>query len=164
VGVPLGGGDSGVAEHLLYGSDVHALVNEESRCGVPGIVDPDISDAGLLQDGLPVLPVLDSFDRGAVLGGEHQVVVLPALPRLLALGVLDRIVRLELSEEFGRALQGEPALALALAEDQAAARPLGALVRVARAVLEAGPTWSGRCPASSPRPGRYLRRPEASWS
>ncbi|MFF4194109.1 hypothetical protein [Nonomuraea sp. NPDC001831] len=55
----------------------------------------------------------------------------------LSLGVLDFAVRLELGEECRRALESELALALALPEDQAAARPLGALVRVADAVFEA---------------------------
>lgn len=50
---------------------------------------------------------------------------------------------LELGEEFERALEGELALALALAEDQAAAGALGALVRRAGAVLEAGPLVAG---------------------
>ncbi|MET7459007.1 hypothetical protein [Nonomuraea sp. NPDC005501] len=104
-----------MAEDLLHDSDVHALLDEERRGGVPGVMDANVSDAGLFEDRLPALPVLGSFDGSAVLGGEHQVVVLPALPRFLALGVLDFAVSLELGEEFGRALESELALALALA-------------------------------------------------
>jgi hypothetical protein len=99
VGVSLGGRDSRVAEDLLDDTDVHALLDEERRGGVVGVVDADVSDAGLLEDGLPELPVLGSFDRSAVLGGEHQIVMLPALPCFFPLGVLDFTVGLELGEE-----------------------------------------------------------------
>ncbi|GAA4933800.1 hypothetical protein GCM10023334_041720 [Nonomuraea thailandensis] len=56
---------------------------------------------------------------------------------------------LELGEELGRALKGELALALALPKDHAAAASLGALVRVAGAVLETGPLVAGM---AAPRP------------
>lgn len=70
MGVALSGGHSGVAEHLLYDTDVHTLLDEEGRRDIPGVVDPDVPDAGLLDDGLPDLPVLGTFDGGAVLGRE----------------------------------------------------------------------------------------------
>ncbi|MDA0631878.1 hypothetical protein OUY22_00490 [Nonomuraea sp. MCN248] len=42
-----------MTENLLYDTDVHTLLDEERRGGVPGVVDPDVPDAGLLEDGLP---------------------------------------------------------------------------------------------------------------
>jgi hypothetical protein len=139
VGVALGGGHSGVAEDLLNDPDVHTLLDEERRGGVPCIVHSDVPDAGLLEDGLPLLPVLGALDGGSVIGREHQVVVFPPVSGLLPRSVLYLAVCLELGEELGRALEGELALALALAEDQAAAGSLGVLVRVAGAVVETGP-------------------------
>ena len=38
---------SGVAEHFLDDADVHALLNQQSRGRVPGIVDPGVADLRL---------------------------------------------------------------------------------------------------------------------
>nr|WP_235994863.1 hypothetical protein [Nonomuraea montanisoli] len=116
---------------------VDALLYQQGGGGVPGVVDSDVSDAGLLEDGLPLLPVLCALDRAAVSGGEDEVVIRPPVPRLEAFGGLGFLVRFEERQECRRALERELALALALPEDQAAAGPLRALIRVADAVLRA---------------------------
>ncbi|MGJ6968967.1 hypothetical protein ACSDR0_44430 [Streptosporangium sp. G11] len=97
----------------------------------------------MLEDGFPHLPVLGALDRAAVAGGEHEIVILPAIPRLETLRGLDLAVCLEEREQLGRALKGELALALSLAEDDAPAGAFRALVGVARTVLEAGPLEAG---------------------
>ncbi|GAA3514603.1 hypothetical protein GCM10023075_77070 [Streptosporangium album] len=100
------------------------------------VVHPDVPYSGLLENHLPHLPILGAFDRATVRGGEHEVVVLPAVPRLEAFRGLDLAVCLEERQEFGWALEGELALALALPEDDASARAFWAPIGVARAVLE----------------------------
>nr|WP_260478218.1 hypothetical protein [Nonomuraea sp. WAC 01424] len=49
MGVALGGGHSGVAEHLLNDPDVHTLLDEDCRGGVASVANPDVSDASLLK-------------------------------------------------------------------------------------------------------------------
>ena len=62
-----------MAKNLLHDADMHALFDQQSRCGVPGIVDPGVADLRLGEDGLPGPPVLGAFDRAAALGGENQI-------------------------------------------------------------------------------------------
>nr|WP_281284776.1 hypothetical protein [Nonomuraea mesophila] len=77
-----------MTENLLYDSDVHSLLDEESRGGMPRVVDPDVPNVGLLEYRLPELPVLGALDGGAELGREHQVMILPSIAGLLPFGVL----------------------------------------------------------------------------
>lgn len=93
MGVALCGGDPGVAEDLLYDSDVDALLYQQGRRCVPGVMDPRVSDAGLLEDGLPLLPVLRTLDRAAVLRREDQIVIGPPAPGPQPFGGLDLLVR-----------------------------------------------------------------------
>lgn len=67
---------------------------------------------------------MDLRTANAVWWQQHQVVVFPPVSGLLPRSVLYLAVCLELGEELGRALEGELALAPALAEDQAAAGSL----------------------------------------
>jgi hypothetical protein len=46
-----------MAEDLLHDADMHALGDQESCGGVPGIVDPRVADLRLGEDGLPGPPV-----------------------------------------------------------------------------------------------------------
>ncbi|MFI7636884.1 hypothetical protein [Nonomuraea sp. NPDC049400] len=46
---------TGVAEDLLNDADVHALLDEERRGGVPGVVDSDVPD-GVHVDVRPAAP------------------------------------------------------------------------------------------------------------
>jgi hypothetical protein len=131
VGVALCGGDSGVAEDLLNHPDVYALLDQQGRCGVPGVVDSGVSYACLLEDGLPLLPVLCALNRATCLGREDQVVISPPVPRFQAFRGLGLLMRLEEDEKGGRTLERQLALSLALPEHQAAAGPLRAPVRVA---------------------------------
>jgi hypothetical protein len=67
----------GMAKNLLHDADVHALFDQQSRSGMPCIVDPGVADLCLGEDGLPGAPILGLFDRAAVFGGEDQVMVCP---------------------------------------------------------------------------------------
>jgi len=62
-----------MAKNLLHDADMHAMCDQQSRSGVPRIVDPGIADLRLGEDGLPGPPVLGAFDRAAALGGENQI-------------------------------------------------------------------------------------------
>ena len=122
----------------MYDPNVHTLLDEQGGGGVPGVVNPGIPHLGA-KDGLQHPPVLGAFDRPAVAGSEHQVVVGPcaACPQPL-LGLPLAVLAQQLQER-GRALESQLALALALPEDQAAARPLRAFVGVPGAFRSA---WS----------------------
>ena len=73
MGVALRCRHPGMAKHLLDDADMDALLNQQSRSGVPRIVDPGVADLRLGEDGLPGPPVLGAFDRAAALGGENQI-------------------------------------------------------------------------------------------
>jgi hypothetical protein len=65
----------GVTEDLLDHADVDSLLDEKGRRGVPGVVDSGVSYAGLLEDGIPLLPVFRTLDRAAELRCEDQIVI-----------------------------------------------------------------------------------------
>lgn len=60
-------------------ADVDALLDEERGRRVPGVVEAAVTDAGLLEDGLPLAPVLCTADRAAVLLAEREIVILPVV-------------------------------------------------------------------------------------
>ena len=99
-----------MAKHLLDDTDMHTLLDQESRGRVPHIVDPDVPDLRLPEDGLPRPSVLSPFDRAAAPGREHQVMVLPraARPqplRSLLLAVLRQLVQVCPQSSFVISLQ-----------------------------------------------------------
>lgn len=71
VGIALRRRHPGVAEHLLHNANVHTLLDQQSRGRMPAVVDPDVPDLRLAQDGLPGPPVLGAFNRGPAPGREH---------------------------------------------------------------------------------------------
>nr|WP_276615531.1 hypothetical protein [Nonomuraea basaltis] len=71
-----------MAEDLLDDPDVDALLYQQGGCGVPRVVDSGVPYAGLLEDGLPLLPVLCALDRTAELRREDQIVIGPLVPSL----------------------------------------------------------------------------------
>ena len=79
--VPLRCRDPGMAQDLLNDSDMNALLDQQRRRRVPGIVDPSVADLRLSEEGLPGPPVLGALDRAAMTGGEHQVMIRPCAPR-----------------------------------------------------------------------------------
>jgi hypothetical protein len=81
-----------VAEDLLYDADVDALFDEQCRRGVAGVVDSRVSYTGLLEDGLPLLPVLCALERAAELRCEDQIMISPLIPSLEAFGGLELLV------------------------------------------------------------------------
>lgn len=123
-----------MAKHLLDDADMHARLDQESRGSVPGIVDPGVADLRLPKDGLPRPPVLSPFDRTATPGREHQVMVCPRAARPQPLrGLLLAMLPQQLQER-GRTLKSEPALPLALPENDAAANTVRAFSSVTSAV------------------------------
>ena len=66
-----------MAEHLHDDSGVHALGQQQGRCGVPPVMQSDFAHARLAQEGLPGTPIRLALDRPAVGLSEDQVVVLP---------------------------------------------------------------------------------------
>jgi hypothetical protein len=117
-----------MAKHLLNDADVHALLDQQRRSRMPGIVDPDRADPGLPEESLPGPPVLGPVDRTAILSGEDQIVIRPAVPGPQPFGCLPLAVLLEELQERRRALEREFALALALPKDDAPANASGAFV------------------------------------
>ena len=104
VGVALGRRNSGVPKYLLHDADVHALLDQQSSGGVPGIVDPDIPDLRLAQDGLLGPPVFGVCDRAAMTGGEHQIMVRPRVARPQPFRSLLPSVLAQQLQERGRAM------------------------------------------------------------
>jgi hypothetical protein len=66
-----------VAEYLLDDADVRALLDQQSRSRVTGIVNPGIADLRLSEDHLPDPSILGALDRPAAPSGEHEIVVRP---------------------------------------------------------------------------------------
>jgi hypothetical protein len=86
VGVALGLAELGVAEDLLDDADVGALLQQEGRGCVPGVVYTRRADSGFGEEVTPVLPVVVGVDGRAGGGGEDQVPVLPGGPGRLDYG------------------------------------------------------------------------------
>ena len=61
--VALGLTELGVPEDLLHDADVDALLQQESRCRVAGVVNPRFPDFRGLQERAPVFPVTARVDR-----------------------------------------------------------------------------------------------------
>ncbi|GII59001.1 hypothetical protein Pth03_73900 [Planotetraspora thailandica] len=72
MGVALGHSDVGVAEHFHDDADVHAHVDEEGPRRVTAVVDAYVADAGLLEDLLPLLPVVARVDGPPVQPGKTR--------------------------------------------------------------------------------------------
>jgi hypothetical protein len=70
-----------MAKNLLHNADVHALLDQQARGCIPGIVDTGVADVGLSEDGLPGPPVVGPCDRPTA-GGEYQVIAVHELPAL----------------------------------------------------------------------------------
>jgi hypothetical protein len=119
-----------MTKNLLHDADVHTLFDQQSRSGVPRIMDPRVTDLRLGEDGLPGAPVLGTFDRAAAFGGEDQVTVCPRAACPQPLRGLPLAVLLQQLQERGRALESELALALALPEDDATSGAVRALTGV----------------------------------
>jgi hypothetical protein len=90
-------GDACVAHDLLDDADVDALLDEERGGGVPGVVETAVSYAGLLEDGLPLAPVLGTAYRAAVLLAEDEVVILPVVTGHGSFEELFLLVRLQVA-------------------------------------------------------------------
>jgi hypothetical protein len=123
-----------MAEHLLSDTDVHALLDQQRRGGMPGVMDPGISHFGLPENHLPGPPVLGTFDRLALPCGEDQIMIPPGVSRRQPLDCLPIAMLLEQIQDRGRALERELAFALALPKDDAPVSPLRALVSVSKAI------------------------------
>jgi hypothetical protein len=123
-----------MAKDLLDDADMHALLDQESRGSVAGIVDPGVPDLRLPKDDLPRAPVLSPFDRAAAPGGENQVMIHPRAARPQPLRGLLLAVLPQQLQERGRTLEGELALPLALPENDAATNTVWAFSSVTSAV------------------------------
>lgn len=134
MGVALGCSDPRMAKHLLNDADVHALFDQQRRGGMPSVMDPGIPNSGLPEDRLPGTPVLGTFDRTAMPRGEDQIMILLGVPRPQSLGRLPLAALLEELEDWGRALERELALALALPKDNTSTQALRAFVGVSNAI------------------------------
>ena len=77
VGVALGLAELGVPEDLLYDPDVDALLQQERRRGVPGVVDPGLADPRSAEQRVPVIPVVVGVDWRAGRRAEDQIPVFP---------------------------------------------------------------------------------------
>nr|WP_231486492.1 hypothetical protein [Candidatus Blastococcus massiliensis] len=98
------------------------LAQQQGGSGVPAVVQPDVPDAGLLQQPRPVVVVGLLVDRPAVGLGEDQVLVVPLGAGQHPLAELGGLVPVQLGDERHR--QCERALAaagLGLLVDQPAA-------------------------------------------
>ena len=104
VGVALGCRHPGVAKYLLDDADVHALLDQQRRSGMPGIMNPGIPNPGLPEDRLPGPPVLGTLDRTAMPRGEYQIMILPGVACLQPLSCLPLSVLLEQIQDRTRAL------------------------------------------------------------
>ena len=130
MGITLRRRHPGVSENLLHHADVRALLDQQRRGGMPGIVDPGIPHLRLAQDSLPGSPILSALDGAAMAGREHQIMVRPRTARSQPLGGLPPMVLPQQLQERGRTLERELTLALALPKNDAASNTVRALVRM----------------------------------
>ena len=77
-----------MAEYLLHDADMDALLDQQSGRRVADVMHPRVPDLSPAKDRLPRPPVLGTFDRAAITGGEHQIVVRPRAARPQPLGRL----------------------------------------------------------------------------
>ena len=136
VGIALGCRHPRMAKYLLDDTDVHALLDQQCRGRMPGVMDPGIPNPGLPENRLPGPPVLGTFDRTAMPRGEDQIMILPGVSCPQPLSCLPLAVLLEQIQDRGRALEREFALALALAlpKDDASTNALRAFVGMSNAI------------------------------
>jgi hypothetical protein len=106
-----------MATHLLDDADVHALLDQQRRRGMPGVMDPCVPHPSLPENRLPGSPVVGAFDRTTVPRGEDEIVILPVISRPQPLGRLSLAVLPQQLQDRRRALERELALALALPKD-----------------------------------------------
>lgn len=102
------------------------------------VVKPSISDGSLTQERLPLLPVVAGIYGSSVRLRKQQVVVLPGRARVKAFRQLASAVGAQERHQLGRDHDDALALALRLAEDEAAALALRAVLRVGGAAFPAG--------------------------
>ncbi len=114
MGVALGCRHPGVAKYLLDNADMNTLRDQQSRSGVPGIVNPGVPNPCLPENVHPGPPVLSPLDRTAVPSSEHEVIVRPGVPRPQPLGCLPLAMLSKEIQDRGQALERELALALTL--------------------------------------------------
>ncbi|MBY3552629.1 hypothetical protein HGI15_04315 [Modestobacter lapidis] len=117
-----------MAEQLHDHPRVHALAEQQGGGGVPAVVQPDVPDAGFLQQPGPVVVVGLLVDRPAVGLREDQVLVVPLGAGQDPLAELGGLVLPECIEQRQR--QRQRALAAAglglLVDQPAAADPVDA--------------------------------------
>nr|WP_242471126.1 MULTISPECIES: hypothetical protein [unclassified Blastococcus] len=111
-----------VAEQLHDHPRVDVLAQQQGGGGVPAVVQPDVPDAGHLEQPRPVVVVGLLVDRPAVRLSEDQVLVVPLGAGQHLLAELGRLVPVEVGGQRDR--EGQGALAapgLGLLVDQPAA-------------------------------------------
>lgn len=74
--------DVGVAEEFLDDDEFDALFQQEGRGRVPQVVEADLPEAGLAEQGLEVAGEGGGFDRVAVGSGEDVAAVFSGSSRL----------------------------------------------------------------------------------
>ena len=100
-----------MAEELHHHARVHVLAEQQGGRGVPAVVQPDVPDAGGLEQPGPVVVVGLLVDRPAVGLGEDEVLVLPLGAGQHPLAEMRGRVPVQLDHERHR--EGERALAAA---------------------------------------------------
>jgi hypothetical protein len=123
-----------MAKHLLNDADVYALLDQQRRGSMPGVMDPGIPHPGLPENRLPGPPVLGTFDRTTMPGSEDQIMILPGVSRPQSLGCLPLAVLLEQIQDRRRTLERELALALTLPKDDAPTDALRTFVGMSNAI------------------------------
>ena len=101
VRVALGLAQLGMAEDLLDDADADALLEQERRGCVTGVMNSRGSDFGFIDQRPPVLPVIARVDRRASRGAEDQIPVLPCRSGGETLGRLLAAMGAELGDERG---------------------------------------------------------------
>ena len=90
-----------MAEDLLDDADADALLEQERRGRVTGVMNSRGSDFGCIDQRPPVLPVIARVDRRASRGAEDQIPVLPCRSGGETLGRLLAAMGAELGDERG---------------------------------------------------------------
>lgn len=134
-----GGGDTdvGVAEEFLDHDEFHSLFQKEGRRRVSEIVEPDVAESGLVEQGGEVPGEGGSFDWGTVGPGEHVAAVLPAIACRFAFLALSAEVLCQGAQAWRR--QGDaPFGTLGLGREGGQAAGVGALEGASDAGSSAG--------------------------
>ncbi|TFV89819.1 hypothetical protein [Blastococcus sp. CT_GayMR16] len=88
-----------MAEQLHDHARVHVLGQQQGGGRVPAVVQPDVADAGLLEQSGPVVVVGLLVDRPAVGLGKDQVLVVPLGAGQHPLAELGGLVPVEFGDE-----------------------------------------------------------------